>query len=97
MSTGKQIALKKRDVGSEVMERVQPTAMIRERRQRMRLWTAVIGLRMRGPSEGSETMACRRRNVAERYNGDEEDGGAKRFTFGPRKVGNLGVVHEPVG
>ncbi|KAF3532361.1 hypothetical protein DY000_02043767 [Brassica cretica] len=52
---------------------------------------------MRGPSEGSETMACRRRNVAERYNGDEEDGGAKRFTFGPRKVGNLGVVHEPVG
>ena len=67
MSTGKQIAFKKRAfVGSEVIERVQPTAMIKERRQRIRLWTAVIGLRIRGPSEGSESMADLRSNVAER-------------------------------
>lgn len=30
------------------MEREHPTAMVRERRRRMRLWTAVIGLRNLG-------------------------------------------------
>lgn len=50
----------------EARERVQPTAMVRERRHKMRLWTAVMGLSIRGPSEGSETMTCRRRNVADR-------------------------------
>lgn len=39
--------------------------MTKERRQRIRLWTAVIGLRIRGLSDGSESMADRRRNVAD--------------------------------
>ena len=31
------------------------------------------------------------------YNGYKEHGGAEGFTFGPREVGDVGVVHEPVG
>lgn len=37
-----------------MMERVQPMAMMSERRRRVRLWKAVMGLRMRGPMRGDD-------------------------------------------
>ena len=36
------------------MERVQPTAMMRDERRRVRLWTAMMGLRMWGPMRGDD-------------------------------------------
>ena len=49
---------------SERMEREHPTAMIRDRERRRRLWTAVIGLRsLEGRGERDERE---RRKVRER-------------------------------
>lgn len=61
---GKQMMWCKRD-GWEMMERLQPRAMMRETSKRVREWRAVMGLRMWAPREGSGVRE--RRNVREKY------------------------------
>uniref|UniRef100_A0A6N2K996 Uncharacterized protein n=1 Tax=Salix viminalis TaxID=40686 RepID=A0A6N2K996_SALVM len=52
--------------GGEMMERVQPRAMMKEIRKRVKLWRAVIGLRMWGLRREEGRGIRERRNVRKR-------------------------------